>query len=210
MRFKLIVFLLIFQITSSYAQGYKEIYFIGVPDLEILVFDFSLEAGGKITDIKRNSEKSTYDNPEIVNKLISMLEENPVGDYDGEKIQANFTIKLINPKYENAKLTSEDCEKLDFLREGKFVYVDPNISDLIVERKQGYQTEKSETKNLKSEIKWLSNCQYTLFNPEPVGDPGFKKSDVVDVEIIGVLANNTVIYKALLNDQVYTGVMRKL
>jgi hypothetical protein len=210
MRYKLLLFLLLFQITKGHSQGYKEIYFPGVKNLEILVFDFWLEDGGKISDIKKVSEKSTYDNPELVKNLIGMLEKTPFGEYKGKKIRMTFTIKLINPKYENQRLTDQECEKLEFLRNGKFIYTDPSFSDIVVERQDGNQIEKSEKIFIKSQIEWLSNCKYNLRNPEAKQKSGYKKSDIVHVEIIGVLDNNNVIYKSTLNDQVYTGEMKKL
>ena len=210
MHNKILIFLLLILITKVNAQGYREIYYPGVQDVEVLELDFWIEDGGKISEVMRVPEKSTFDNPELVNKLIAMLEKDPMGNYTGEKIKAQFTIKLINPKYKNRKLTAEECEKLDFLKDGKFVYLDPAYADFVVERSGQNQVEKSGKKIIKGEIEWLSNCEYNIFNPESENKSNFKKTDIVHVEIIGLLNNYTVVYKSVLNGETYTGLMRKL
>lgn len=200
----------LFQITKVCGQGYKEIYFSGVKDVEVLVLDFWLEKGGRISDVKRVADKSTYDNTENVANLIKALEEKPFNDYEGEKIRVQFIIKLINPKYENYNLTEEECKKVNFLRDGQFIYTDPMYSGVVVERHGQNQIEKKSEKILvKGQIEWLSDCSYNLLYPEGEKS-GFKKADIVHVEIIGLLDSSTVVYRSIINGQIITGIMKKL
>ena len=210
MVYKSLLFIFLFQINNLAGQEYKEIYFPGVENVEVLTLDFWIENGGKISDVRRNPEKSTYDNLELIRNLTTTLESDSLREYKGEKIRMNYVIKLINPKYQHSKLTDKECEKLSFLKNGKFIYMDPNFKGIVVERNNETQTETYPNFVIESQINWLSNCEFNLFNIKTGNNSGFKKSDIVYVKIIGIINNATVVYRSILNGDIITGVMKKL
>ncbi|UMY64686.1 MULTISPECIES: hypothetical protein [unclassified Flavobacterium] len=209
MRYKILTVVLLFQVLSAFGQNYKEIYFPGVDDIETLVIRFWLEKGGKMTDITRVAERTTFDNEKMIDGFISLLERNVFEGYKGERIKLQFTLKLINPKYENSTLPEEQCKELGFLKEGRFIYKDPDFAGIIVERTGDDQIETGPGQRITSKVKWISDCEFELINPGS-DTTGMRSDAVIHVKVIGVLDNQTVVYRSTWHNEVFTGIMQKI
>ena len=201
MKQTIISFAVFFLTIIASAQIKKEIYTDKVDDLRILVIELCADENGKVTYMKEVDSKSNFDDKEFVDKMIAVLSKQSM-DYHGKKDCIEMKLILINPKFKDAVLSNEECKSLEFLKSGVFIYADPDLSETIINRDEKFQTENYKNSLLKAKIEWLSDCKYNLTYIE--GGSG-----IVNVEIIGILKNQSIIYKATQGNLSSTGILIK-
>lgn len=211
MKFKLLLFILAFSIIScnEHKRIKTEYYVTDVEVVEYLTVNYCVSENGKSQSVSIVPEKTTYNNQEIINKIL--LQKYPTSSHMNGNCY-DYTYRFINKKYENKILSKTDCEKCAGFKTGNFKYVNVLYPNKLITRTDSTEISRSEDSEIVCTISWQSPCEYSLtYISGSDSKYDFIIGKTAKVQIIDILPNGDYVYKAsLLDEPPLIGVLRKL
>ena len=199
---------------TAWSQDLKRYFF--VPDAEhidMVTVGFCVTDKGKLIPDEVVKEQSNYRGKVGLDLLATYLEEfryAPDSKYNGSCWRAVF--RFVNEKYLDASLSEEDCAYTKRFKEGTFYYQNYKPDEVVVECYGNFQKEYDSEYGQYFDVIWDSDCAYTMvFTKMEDKELQHLVGKEIYVEIIGIIDENTYIYKSDTNfkDAVDYGVMVK-
>jgi len=210
---KLITSLFFFLYLTTNAQVQDEFFVDDANNIEILTVNFCVDNFGKTSSVTVIPEKTTYKNQENIQKVVEYRKG--IEYYPDSKLRNNcydYIFKFINPKFKDKKLDSSKISKCLEFRSGTFKYNDGSYSDVIIERDDEFQLEKSQDDVSKYKIDWIDETNYTLTYLEVSNRKlDYLIGQKIYVEIIEILDDDSYVYKSnLLDRTLITGIIKRI
>ena len=211
---RLLFFAFIIISFCSYSQTFVD----DVDRVAVVVIDYCVDENGKRYDITINQEKSTYKRDDWQQGCLEHFKK-------GELI---YPMKMtdecwqsvyyfVNSKYKTQALPEDERIKCKAFHRGIYKYESPAYSKTKIKRRKKKQIEKAGLKGDRQvyKIKWIDDHIYELETIKmPLEKDKHKEGNIIRVEIIEVINDNTYLYKAIIpdkaNDEYVYGLITKV
>ncbi|AXB55985.1 hypothetical protein [Flavobacterium fluviale] len=195
------------------AQIQDEFFVDDVKTIDILTVNFCVDNLGKTSSVVVIPEKTTYENQQNIAKVVEYQKN--IEYYPDSKLRNkcfDFIFKFINSKFENKKLEKSKFSKCKEFKNGTFKYNDGSYLDIIIERDDKFQIEKSPTDFSKYQIEWTDDTNYVLTYLELSNKKlEYLIGEKIYVEIIDILEDGSYVYKSnLLDRTLITGIIKRI
>ncbi|WP_299246842.1 hypothetical protein [uncultured Aquimarina sp.] len=196
----------------TYSQVQKVFYVEDVKLIDYVTVNFCVNDEAWISEVTVLPEKTTYQNKEVIEKLIQYLKG--IQYYSDSTLRNNCydsTFEFVNKKYEEGKLDEWEYSKCQEFRKGEFRYTDVRYLETRIKRGKKKQRERGKDFKEKYRITWTSDYQYEL-KYITVNDKKNKHliGELIKTEIIGITENGYVYRSKLLNQKEVIGVIEKM
>ncbi|WP_299336647.1 hypothetical protein [uncultured Psychroserpens sp.] len=200
--FKKLLFSLLVCLQVSISEG--QIFVDDVDRVAVVVIDYCVDDKGERYDMVINQEKSSYTH--------QGWQEGCLTHFKDAKLM--FPMKMVNEcwqavyyfvnsKYKTYELPESDKIKCQKFHLGKYTYENPAYNDVIINRRAHKQIEKGGLKGDRQvyKIKWLADHIYELETIKlPLEKDKHKEGNIIRVEIIELINDNTYLYKAIFTN----------
>lgn len=209
-KYTLIFFLFFCQF--SFCQTFVD----DVEKVENVVITYKVDNIGKRYDVKIDSNLTTYHN---VGWQKGCLEHFMNGELKYPMRMLNEEWRsvyyFVNPKYKTSSLRKEDLQKCRQFKKGEFKYMAAAYNQTRIVRRRKRQIEKSSYKDERQvyKIDWTDENKYVLTTLKlPLHKDKAKIGNVIDVEIIEILDDNSYLYRSSSSksDKLIFGVIKKV
>lgn len=183
--------------------SYSQTFVDDVDRVAVVVIDYCVDKNGKRYNVAINQEKSTY-------KHEGWQQGTVVHFAKGKLI---YPMKMVNKcwqsvyyfvssKYKTCQLPIEDRKICKTFHLGNFIYENPAFSKTLIKRRRKRQIEKGGLGGKqKYKIKWTDDHSYQLETIKmSLNKDKHKVGNLIDVEIIEILNDNTYLYKAYITN----------
>lgn len=202
----IIFFLFSFVSNLLKAQTSETIFVDDVEVVEYLVLEICLNKEDEVKSVDVKDDKSSYDNAEIISNLKNIQSDKEFTTRKSKNNNCfNYKYYFVNKKYELLELEESEFEKCKKFKKGKFIYIRPYLSNVIIKRGKRIQRENSD----KYKLNWISPCEYNMFYIKVPEYPRLE-GQTLNVKIIDILENGDYVYRTNFKDKVISfGVLRK-
>lgn len=198
LKYVIIFSLFIFQTAPS------QTFVDDVERVAIVVIDYCVDENGKQYNIKINQEKSTYKHDGWQQGCLEHFNNGVLRDPMNMVNKCWQSVYyFVNSKYKTYELPKAEREKCKDLHRGTFKYESPAYSETKIKRRKRKQIEKGGYGGKQIyNIEWLDDHIYTLETVKmSLAKDKIKEGDIITVEIIELLDEDTYLYKAYSKDE---------
>ncbi|TDY12332.1 hypothetical protein [Meridianimaribacter flavus] len=205
-----ICFICLLLSSINYAQKSKIAYVDDVETVEIITIEVCFNDDAVVDKVTIINDLTSYNNQEMIDKIKRDF-IGKQGDLDGGYQNNCYTetAELINKKYQNASISESNWDKCKKFQKGKFKYLDLRYADAKIKRNNKKQVEESDSFKAEYKLDWVTPCQYNMTYTK-VREEKNKSllGKTIYVNIIGLL-EDSYIYKANFENEVYVGEIKK-
>lgn len=185
----------------SFCISVSQTFVDDVERVSIVVIDYCVDEKGERHNIKINNEKTTYLNEAWQQGCMNHF-KNGTLRYPMKMVNECWqaVYYFVNTKYKTYELPQPERVKCNAFLLGEYKYESPAYSETKIIRRKRKQIEKGGLKGDRQvyKIKWLDDHIYELTAIKmPLEKDKHKEGNIVKVEIIELLNENTYLYKAI-------------